>query len=476
MSAPRYRELLDGYFDRALAPEERAELEAVLRDSAEARAEFWEEAEWQALLRDWAEQAGARAQAQRVMPARAKRPIPVASRATRRPGRTISSPAQTTRRGWAWSLALLVVAGALLAWQWPRLAPPRATPVLAAVESVADAPFKQGAELKGGPFELRSGVAQLRFAGGATMVVQAPARMEITGRNEVAMRHGRVLVEAAGGFVVVTPQGRVRDLGTRFGVAVRDEKNAEAHVFEGRVEMSGETLTAGQALAVSPTALTRQPADARLFPQPARVLAESLAGGGFEGGNQPGLLIPDRAGVWSGDRCEVTGPSLGIRPHAGAAMLRFVRADAAQDDGPDTADASEQWQFVDLAPLKDALPDGARAEFSAWFNRIGAAGATDEFVLVMAAYGGSIEEIRSQWWPQRPAMTLAYDRGTVRTDADPGTWQRGTASVAIPPGANYLLVNIGANKGRRGATLSGHFADSVSLKIVLPPRPISTAP
>ena len=460
MSDERLHLLLEKYFDGALTASELAELESRLRNSAEARAEFWDEAEWQAMFRDWAAQEGPRAEAQRSAPSATRS----ASRRASRPA--TSATRSTPSRGWVWAITCLIAFGALAYWQWTRPTP-RPVQELATVEAVSNVAIAPGVKIKTGSFTLSGGVAQLRFSGGATVVVQGPAQLELIGANEITLRRGRILVDAAGGFIVGTPEGRVRDLGTRFGVAVLGSAQAEAHVFEGRVEMAGETMQAGQALVVTSGRPARAAADATLFPQPQRIIGARLAGGDFEPGSPISARgIPTKPGEWSGDRCEIVGSLPGFRPQSGAGMLRFLD----NPPGP-TDDAAELWQFVDLSPYREALAAGGQVELSAWFNRESAPGDARPFTMVLAAYRGSIEQIRTTLWPQRPAMTLDYEATPVVGDDDPTTWQQGKAGISIPPDADWLLVSIAAHRGNPPRGLPSRFADSVVLRITLPPRP-----
>jgi len=52
MDAARLERLLDHYLDEALVPEEKTELEQMLRASPQARRTFWDHARFHALLRE----------------------------------------------------------------------------------------------------------------------------------------------------------------------------------------------------------------------------------------------------------------------------------------------------------------------------------------------------------------------------------------------------------------------------------------
>src|SRR5438105_3918088 len=55
MDFERLQFLLQRYFDQMLTVEERAELGMMFLASSRAREEFWEQARWHALIRQWGE-------------------------------------------------------------------------------------------------------------------------------------------------------------------------------------------------------------------------------------------------------------------------------------------------------------------------------------------------------------------------------------------------------------------------------------
>lgn len=108
--------------------------------------------------------------------------------------------------------------------------------------------FKTGERI-----ELQQGRAVLRFNSGAKFAVEAPASLTVTGPNEAELDAGRGTVRVPGmikGFTLVTPTERVVDLGTAFGIEVADNGTTSVAVFEGEVELHGtnkpQRLFAGQ--------------------------------------------------------------------------------------------------------------------------------------------------------------------------------------------------------------------------------------
>ena len=114
-----------------------------------------------------------------------------------------------------------------------------------------------GDSLGSGRRILRSGFVQLEFFSGATLVIEGPAEFEIVSPWRVTWTRGKVRVRvppAARGFELITPDLKLVDLGTEFGVEVGDAAaGAQVQVFSGEVVVHPKTgaqmnLTEGQAL------------------------------------------------------------------------------------------------------------------------------------------------------------------------------------------------------------------------------------
>lgn len=86
--------------------------------------------------------------------------------------------------------------------------------------------------------QVETGVVQVALASGATLLVEAPAELQATGRNEVRLLSGQLVASVpprAAGFTVLTDSAELKDLGTEFGVR-KTGPETEAHVFQGVVE------------------------------------------------------------------------------------------------------------------------------------------------------------------------------------------------------------------------------------------------
>ena len=93
----------------------------------------------------------------------------------------------------------------------------------------------------GDRLQLRGGSAELTFDAGAQVTVFGPADFEITSATSIRCRRGRVttLVDHRGkGFSIETPQAKVVDLGTQFGLQISDKGETEVVVFQGSIDLS----------------------------------------------------------------------------------------------------------------------------------------------------------------------------------------------------------------------------------------------
>jgi hypothetical protein len=87
---------------------------------------------------------------------------------------------------------------------------------------------------------LKSGLAELTFDCGAQMVVRGPAKLTVLGPLKVNVASGRFTTRVgkdARGFTLVTPAGRVIDLGTEFGLMLDERGGMAVAVFEGIVDI-----------------------------------------------------------------------------------------------------------------------------------------------------------------------------------------------------------------------------------------------
>ena len=88
-------------------------------------------------------------------------------------------------------------------------------------------------------FRLEAGVAEIQFFSGATMTVEGPAEIALKSAWEASCHEGAVRMRvppAARGFKLHAPSTEIVDLGTEFGLVVRDGEG-HVEVFDGEIAL-----------------------------------------------------------------------------------------------------------------------------------------------------------------------------------------------------------------------------------------------
>jgi hypothetical protein len=132
-----------------------------------------------------------------------------------------------------------------------------------------------GVPLEPGWLRLKSGLAQIVFYSGARVVIEGPAEFQIVSATEASCRNGRLTADVppqACGFRIGTPQMNVTDLGTEFGLDVK-ERRTELHVFKGSVEFQGVAGAAKQSLKEGAGAVTENSRPPKLINADAKAFA-----------------------------------------------------------------------------------------------------------------------------------------------------------------------------------------------------------
>jgi len=183
---------------------------------------------------------------------------------------SLSRPSRTPRFARVAMAAALVLAG-FFVWnqlagtgESPRVAEHPPEPV-AVIRETADAVWRDaeatpGTALLPGPLRLASGMVSIEFASGARILLEGPAELELRSEMEAFCRSGKMRVEVpppARGFAVELPTARVVDIGTAFGLEVRDDSAASVKVIRGEIEVRREKtihrLTREAAVAIDPS-------------------------------------------------------------------------------------------------------------------------------------------------------------------------------------------------------------------------------
>ena len=203
--------------------------------------------------------------------------------ATARGGRDAPIPAPPRRRvratsAWLALAASLLVAASLgwLAWRGAETETPSTSVAVLAravgAEWADGAVFRAGVALEPATLRLRTGSVLLEFLGGARVVVEGPAEVELRDGGSAFLHAGKIRAQVprqARGFAIGLPGARVVDLGTEFAVSVPERDPAEVHVFSGSVSVTPEVggaqaLAGGEALRLDPAGHERiaaRPAD-----------------------------------------------------------------------------------------------------------------------------------------------------------------------------------------------------------------------
>ena len=249
----RVVELVSRLLDERLTDAEFAELDASLANDAAARRLYMRWLETDEHLREWA---------------RDPRAFDTATG-----GQAVAASFPGALRGAVWGgyvvTACLTLAVCLATqWFW-RSATPQGSSKAGAVMPLGVASMSRDARcewadgsprlVRGQPvivarYELSRGAAELVFDGGVRVIFEGPARFEPRSNRAATLYSGKAVVHGGDdsvSFDLRTPRASLLDIGTEYGVVVRDGVE-EVHVFEGEVwRQAGERLDViadGQAL------------------------------------------------------------------------------------------------------------------------------------------------------------------------------------------------------------------------------------
>lgn len=231
-------DLLDAYAVRELTAEEAERLAARLRDDPAARAAYREVVELDAMLhREFPHDASA-------------------------DSTLVFSPPPRRWTRWAAVAAAVLTIAAGLRYLLPRSGDggpetvATSDPIFNTVATItnlanlksAGVSLERGERLSSGVIELAAGHLEITFDCGAVVVLEGPARLRLEDEYRSSLEHGRVRATVppqAIGFLLSTPRGLIRDLGTSFDVNVSSEGTTQLNVLEGQVEAIPSAAPAG---------------------------------------------------------------------------------------------------------------------------------------------------------------------------------------------------------------------------------------
>jgi hypothetical protein len=130
-----------------------------------------------------------------------------------------------------------------------RFAPPKGGNKVATLTDSIDAKwadntvsFEKGARIATGneSLLLRKGYAELLFDTNARVVIEAPAEFQIVADDRISLNYGKIYSQVpkeAIGFSIYTPNSKIIDLGTEFGVETDFRGETRLHVMKGRTKL-----------------------------------------------------------------------------------------------------------------------------------------------------------------------------------------------------------------------------------------------
>lgn len=110
-------------------------------------------------------------------------------------------------------------------------------------------PTAEGSRIAAGTLELLEGMATLKFDSGAEVVMEAPVTLEMIDAMNCRLIRGTLVADVppqAIGFTVDTPEAKVVDYGTKFGVSTNENGKYLVKVLEGLVEVNPKNAEQGK--------------------------------------------------------------------------------------------------------------------------------------------------------------------------------------------------------------------------------------
>jgi hypothetical protein len=242
----RLDRLIHGHLDGSLATDGMVELEGFLRDSAAARARFWDLAEVDGLGRDaarlaWGETAsGSHDSRRRASVSRSSAAIVGAVLTAVAAAVWVVGTVAFDRADDA--AALKAKTAEDDAVSPPPLATVTKTRFLVTAEG--EVPLAAGQPLAAGRLSLLGGAVELTLRNGVVITLEGPAEMDLAGDLAAFLHDGRVVVrmpEGTDGFRLETACADLLDLGTEFAVKASRSSFTEVQVYEGAVLATGRS-------------------------------------------------------------------------------------------------------------------------------------------------------------------------------------------------------------------------------------------
>ena len=154
--------------------------------------------------------------------------------------------------------------------------------------SEAGTPLRQGDTVGNESLKLAKGIVEVQFFSGATMTIEGPAEVSLKSGWEASCLEGAVRMQvppAARGFTLHSPSSKIIDLGTEFGLVVRDGKG-HVEVFDGEIAIRHEEGTGAEELVTTGMARSLEPGVPVQSVEPGRVRFPDLVRLGSDASEQ----------------------------------------------------------------------------------------------------------------------------------------------------------------------------------------------
>lgn len=90
------------------------------------------------------------------------------------------------------------------------------------------------------PIQLTQGIIKFITDNQVEVLIEAPAEFKFISNSEIALSYGKLFAHVSGqgrGFSVATPNTKIVDLGTEFGVVSQIDGNTEVYMYEGKANL-----------------------------------------------------------------------------------------------------------------------------------------------------------------------------------------------------------------------------------------------
>jgi hypothetical protein len=105
-----------------------------------------------------------------------------------------------------------------------------------------DVSLNEGSALTPGPIRLASGLIQIEFVSGASVIIEGPCDLELLSPYKADCHRGKLRANVpphARGFTIAAPGVDAVDLGTEFAMSIDERGRRQVHVVEGELELRG---------------------------------------------------------------------------------------------------------------------------------------------------------------------------------------------------------------------------------------------